>query len=77
MDVVKERAQLYIRISDLLAKPRRDNNDEAELDRLQRKLRDNLMHVGRPPGGDTNQPGETGKLNHSSVSLRRCALILG
>ena len=50
MDVVKERAQLYIRISDLLAKPRRDNNDEAELDRLQRKLRDNLMHVGRPPG---------------------------
>ena len=33
MDVVKERTQLYIRISDLLAKPRRDNNDEAELDR--------------------------------------------
>ena len=39
MDVVKERAQLYIRISDLLAKPRRDN----------------LMHVGRPPGGGTRE----------------------
>ena len=50
MDVVKERAHLYIRISDLLAKPRRDNKDEAELDRLQRELRDNLMRVGRPPG---------------------------
>jgi hypothetical protein len=48
MDVVKERAQLYIRISDLLAKPRRDNNDEAELDRLQRALKDNLLHIGRP-----------------------------
>ena len=71
MNVVKERAQLYIRISDLLAKPRRNRADEAELDRLQRKLRDNLMRIGRPPGGDTNQPGETGKLNHSSVSLRR------
>jgi hypothetical protein len=35
------------------------------------------MHVGRPPGGDTNQPGEAGKLNHSSVSLRRCAFVLG
>ena len=56
MDVVKERAQLYIRISDLLAKPRRNRVDEAELDRLQRKLRDNLMCVGRPPGGGTNQP---------------------
>ena len=51
MDVVKERAQLYIRISDLLAKPRRNRADEAELDRLQRELRDNLMRVGRPPGG--------------------------
>ena len=48
MDVVKERAQLYIRISDLLAKPRRDNNDEAELDRLQRAFKDNLLHIRRP-----------------------------
>ena len=58
MDVVKERAQLYIRISDLLTKPRRDNNDEAELDRLQRALKDNLLHIGRPeenPGGDTRE----------------------
>ena len=51
MDAVAERAQLYIRISDLLAKPRRDNNDEAELDRLQRALKDNLLRIGRPPGG--------------------------
>ena len=77
MDAVAERRKLHNRISDLLAKPRRNRADEAELDRLQRKLRDNLIRVGRPPGGDTNQPGETGKLNHSSVSLRRCALILG
>ena len=77
MDAVAERVQLNKRIANLLAKPRRNRVDEAELDRLQRKLRDNLMRVGRPPGGGTNQPGETGKLNHSSVSLRRCALILG
>ena len=69
--VVEHRRRLYREIADLLVKPRRDNNDEAELDRLQRKLRDNLMRVGRPPGGDTNQLRETGKLNHSSVSLRR------
>lgn len=48
MDVVKERAQLYIRISDLLAKPRRNRVDEAELDQLQRALKDNLLHIGRP-----------------------------
>lgn len=51
MDVVKERTQLYIRISDLLAKPHRTRDDEITLDNLQRKLRDNLMRVGRPPGG--------------------------
>ena len=49
--VVEHRRKLYREIADLLVKPRRDNNDEAELDRLQRKLRDNLMRVGRPPGG--------------------------
>ena len=59
MDVVKERAQLYIRISDLLAKPRRNRADEAELDRLQRELRDNLMRVGRPPGGRLLGGGST------------------
>ena len=48
MNVVKERAQLYIRISDLLAKPRRNRADEAELDRLQCALKDNLLHIGRP-----------------------------
>lgn len=51
MDAVAERVQLNKRIADLLAKPRRNRVDEAELDRLQRKLRDNLMRVGRPPGG--------------------------
>jgi len=50
MDAVAERRKLHNRISDLLAKPRRNRVDEAELDRLQRELRDNLMHVGRPPG---------------------------
>ncbi len=50
MDAVAERRKLHNRISDLLAKPRRNHVDEAELDRLQRELRDNLMHVGRPPG---------------------------
>ena len=48
MDAVAERVQLNKRIADLLAKPRRDNNDEAELDRLQRALKDNLLHIGRP-----------------------------
>ena len=48
MDAVAERRKLHNRISDLLAKPRRDNNDEAELGRLQRALKDNLLHIGRP-----------------------------
>jgi len=48
MDAVAERVQLNKRIANLLAKPRRNRVDEAELDRLQRKLRDNLMRVGRP-----------------------------
>ena len=51
---------MYIRISDLLAKPRRNRVDEAELDRLQRKLWDNLMRVGQPlgnvDGGDGGGP---------------------
>ena len=59
MDAVAERRKLHNRISDLLAKPRRDNNDEAELDRLQRELRDNLMRVGRPPGGRLLGGGST------------------
>ena len=57
MDVVKERAQLYIRISDLLAKPHRTRDDEITLDNLQRALKDSLMQMGH----DTKKAADDGR----------------
>lgn len=51
MDTVTYRKTLYNSISDLKAKPRPTLQDTADLERMQRELRDSLLQIGRPPGG--------------------------